>query len=154
MVPPKRIKRLRFNLLPFKILWFYLLILNVNFYYFVLGHVNHVRNICHLELTNLLTKRTLLVFGQIQDVFNTSRNLVSRTTAKAMQVCSRFKCKKCYSLNLDSQLSIKTCRVVKARGSTATQHIGHLSRFMKFNFLGLFFIQSMIVCLGFLFSQP
>ena len=30
----------------------------------------------------------------------------------------------------------------------------HLSRFMKFSFLGLFFIQSMIVCLGFLFSQP
>ena len=28
----------------------------------------------------------------------------------------------------------------------------HLSRFMKFSFSGLFFIQSVIVCLGFLFS--
>ena len=29
----------------------------------LLRHVNHVRNICHLELANSLTKRTLFVFG-------------------------------------------------------------------------------------------
>ena len=91
MVPPKSIKRLRFNLLPFKILWFYLLILNVNFYYFVLGHVNHVRNICHLELANILTKRTLLVIREIYDVFNTSRNKSSSPSVKAMQIYPRIK---------------------------------------------------------------
>ena len=26
-------------------------------------YVDHVKNICHLELANLLTKRTLLVIG-------------------------------------------------------------------------------------------
>ena len=32
------------------------------------------QNICHVELANPLTKCTLLVIGQIQDVFNTLRN--------------------------------------------------------------------------------
>ena len=32
---------------------------------YVRTYVNHVRNICHLELANPLTKRTLLVIGYI-----------------------------------------------------------------------------------------
>ena len=44
-----------------------------------------------LELANPLTKHTLLVIGQIQDVFNASRNKVSRLSAKAMQICPRNK---------------------------------------------------------------
>ena len=32
------------------------------------------QNICHVELANPLTKRILLVIGQLQDVFNTSSN--------------------------------------------------------------------------------
>ena len=38
--------------------------------------MNHVMNTCHLELANPLTKCTLLVIWQIQDVFNTSRNKI------------------------------------------------------------------------------
>ena len=47
-------------------------------------YMNHVKNICHLELASPLTKRTLLVIGQIQDVFNTSRNKSSSPNVKAM----------------------------------------------------------------------
>ena len=36
------------------------------------------------------------------NVFNTSRNYVSRSSVEDMQVCPRFKLKKCYSLKLDS----------------------------------------------------
>ena len=39
----------------------------------------------NLELANPLTKHTLLVFGQIQDVLNTSRNLVSRSSIEAFK---------------------------------------------------------------------
>ena len=34
-----------------------------NTYNFVRTYVNHVRNICHLELANPMTKRSLLVHG-------------------------------------------------------------------------------------------
>ena len=44
-----------------------------------------------LELANPLTKRTLLVIGQFQDVFNDSRNKVSSSSVKAMQICPRNK---------------------------------------------------------------
>ena len=54
-------------------------------------YVNHVRNICHLELANSLTKRTLLVIWQIQDVFNTLRNKSSSPSVKAMQIYPRIK---------------------------------------------------------------
>ena len=40
-----------------------------------------------LELANPLTKCTLLVIWQIQDVFNSLRNKVSSLSVKAMQVC-------------------------------------------------------------------
>ena len=40
------------------------------------------QNICHVELANPLTKCTLLVIGQIQDVFNTSRNKSSSLVLK------------------------------------------------------------------------
>ena len=40
------------------------------------------QNICHVELANLLTKCTLLVIRQIQDVFNTSRNKSSSLVLK------------------------------------------------------------------------
>ena len=53
--------------------------------------VYHVKNICHLELTNPLTKRTLLVIGQIQDVFNTLRNKSSSPSIETMQICPRIK---------------------------------------------------------------
>ena len=45
----------------------------------------------NIELANLLTKRTLLVIGYIYDVFNTSRNKVSSSSVKAIQVCPRIK---------------------------------------------------------------
>ena len=45
-----------------------------------------------LELANPLTKRTLLIIGQIQDVFNASRNNVSSSSVKTMQVYPRNKC--------------------------------------------------------------
>ena len=54
---------------------------------FVRTYVNHVRNICHLELANLLTKRILLIIREIYDVFNTSRNKSSSPSVKAMQIC-------------------------------------------------------------------
>ena len=43
----------------------------------------------NIELTNPLIKRTSLVIRLIQDVFNTSRNKVSRLSVKAMQFCPR-----------------------------------------------------------------
>ena len=49
---------------------FFLIFLSLQIYHFVIfvcvcvrTFVNHVGNICHLELTNPLTKRTLLVIG-------------------------------------------------------------------------------------------
>ena len=45
----------------------------------------------NLELANHLTIRTLLVIGQIQDVFYTSRNKVSSSSVKTMQVYLRNK---------------------------------------------------------------
>ena len=62
-----------------------------------------LRTYVKLELANTLTKHILLVIGQIQDVFNASRNKVSRLTVKAMQVCPRNKVKKYQILKLDSQ---------------------------------------------------
>ena len=38
--------------------------------------MDHVKNICHLELVNLLTKLILLKIWQIQDVLNISRTRV------------------------------------------------------------------------------
>ena len=58
----------------------------------------------NIELANALTKRTLLVIGQIQDVFNVSRNEVSRLSVKGMQVCPRKQAKSANSLKLDSWL--------------------------------------------------
>ena len=57
-----------------------------NTFLLVKTYMNHVKNICHLELANLLTKCTLLVIGQIQDVFNTSRNKSSSPSVKPMQI--------------------------------------------------------------------
>ena len=45
----------------------------------------------NIELANLLTKCTLLIIGQIQDVFNASRNKVSSSSVKAMQVYLKIK---------------------------------------------------------------
>ena len=45
-------------------------------------------------------------------------------------------------------------RAVQPRGSIAALQIGYLSRFMKNRFSVLFWLQSMFICLGFLFSQP
>ena len=42
-------------------------------------------------LANPLTKRTLLVFGQIYDVFNTSRNMLFKSSIKAMKIGLRNK---------------------------------------------------------------
>ena len=90
-----------------------------------------VRNICHyfMQLAYPLTKCTLLVFGQIQDVFNISKNCVSRSIVEDMQVCPRFKLKKCccslkFNNQLDSQLSIRLKKLFQPRGSTvARQHL-------------------------------
>ena len=54
-------------------------------------------------------------------MFNTSRNYVSRSSVEDMQVCPRFKLKKCYSLKLDSQLSIELKKLFQPRGSTAAR---------------------------------
>ena len=70
---------------------------------------------------NPLTKRTLLVFGYIQDEFNTSRNFVSRSSVKTMRVCPRNKLKKCLSLKLDSCPSIKLKKLFQPHESTATR---------------------------------
>ena len=45
----------------------------------------------NVELAIPLTKLTLLVIGQNYDVFNTSRNKVSSSSVKAMQVYPRIK---------------------------------------------------------------
>ena len=44
--------------------------------------MDHAKNICHLELSNPLTKCTLLVIGLIYDVFNTSKNKISSLVFK------------------------------------------------------------------------
>ena len=44
-----------------------------------------------LELANPLTKYILLVIGQIYDVFNASRNKVSRSSVKTIQIYLRNK---------------------------------------------------------------
>ena len=89
-------------------------------------YVIHLLGTYVIILCYLLTKRTLLVFGQIQDVFNTSKNCVSRSSVEDMQVCQRFKLKKCYSLKPDSQLSIELKKLFQPRGSIATRQ--HLDR--------------------------
>ena len=66
--------------------------------------MDHVKNICHLELANPLTKLALLVIRQIQDVFNTSRNKSSSPITEAMQICFKNQVKKCCPLNLERQL--------------------------------------------------
>ena len=43
-----------------------------------------LRTYVNIELVNLLTKRTLLIIRQIQDVFNVSRNKSSNPSVKAM----------------------------------------------------------------------
>ena len=45
----------------------------------------------NVELVNPLTKRTSLVIGQVQDVFNTSKNKVSSSSVKAMQIYLKIK---------------------------------------------------------------
>ena len=45
-------------------------------------------------------------------------------------------------------------KAAEARSSTAISIDGYLSRFMKLSFSELIFIQSVSMCLGFLFSQP
>ena len=60
------------------------------------------------------------------DVFNTSKNCVSRPSVEDMQVCPRFKLKKCCSLKLDSQLSIELKNLFQPRGLTAARQ--HLDR--------------------------
>ena len=45
----------------------------------------------NIELANPLTKSSLFVIRQIQDVFNASTNKVSSSSVKAMQVCPRNK---------------------------------------------------------------
>ena len=50
-------------------------------------------------------------------------------------------------VSIEVRESCSTC------GSIVARQIGYLLRFMKFRFSVLFFIQSMNVCLGFLFSH-
>ena len=45
----------------------------------------------NIELANPLTKHNLLVIGKIQDVFDTSRNKVSKSSVKVMQVYPKNK---------------------------------------------------------------
>ena len=54
-------------------------------------------------------------------MFNTSRNSVSRSSVEDMQVCPRFKLKKCYSLKLDSSLSIELKKLFQPHGLTAAR---------------------------------
>ena len=75
----------------------------------------------------ILTKRTLLIFGQIQNMFNASRNCVSRSNVKAMQVCPRFKLKSVSSLKLNGQLSIELEELFQPCSSTDK----YLLKFMK-----------------------
>ena len=102
-------------------------------------------NICHIELANPLTKHTLLVIGQIQYVFNTSRNKSSSPSIEAMQICPQNQVKKCCSLKLD--------RCIYQDLIFEAQQM-YLSRIMKFRFPDLFFMHIQAMCLGFLFSQP
>ena len=59
-------------------------------------------------------------------MFNTSKNCVSRSSIEDMQVCPRFKLKKCCSLKLDNWLFIKLKKLFQTRGSTVSQQ--HLDR--------------------------
>ena len=54
-------------------------------------YVELVKNICHIELSNPLTKHILFVIGYIQDVFNTLRNKSSNPSIETMQICPRIK---------------------------------------------------------------
>ena len=65
--------------------------------------------------------------------------------------------KLCKSIQESSNevLDFKTRQLgVVAHGSITNSIDGYLSMFMKLSFLELFFIQSMSMCFGFLFSQP
>ena len=61
------------------------------------------QNICHVELANPLTKRTLLVIWQIQDMFNTSRNKSSSLVLKPCKSVQKTN-EEVFSLKLDRQL--------------------------------------------------
>ena len=87
---------------PFFTKWLNSLLLFLHlFLLFFLPHASHqvCQDICDLmlgtyvniELANLLRKRTLHVIKQIQDVFNASRNKISRLSVKTMQVYPRNK---------------------------------------------------------------
>ena len=53
-----------------------------------------------LELANPLTKHTLLVIGQIQDVFNTLRNKVLRISVKTSEEILDFKTQQLVSIEV------------------------------------------------------
>ena len=61
----------------------------------------------NIELANLLTKRTLLVIWQIYDVFNASKNKVSSSSVKTMQVCQKKKTKEVLDFKTRQLVSIE-----------------------------------------------
>ena len=107
----------------------------------------------NLELVNPLTKCTLLVIWQIQNVFNASRNKVSSISVKAMPSLSKKQLKKCQILKLDSQHLSRIKKLLKPETRQLARQIPYLLRFMKFSFSKLISLKSVSMCLGFLFSQ-
>ena len=95
----------------------------------------------------LILCQNALVIWQIQVVFNTSRNKVSSSSVKAMQV------RKCRILNLDNQhLSRFKESCFSPRLDSCSTDIVSV-KIYEVQFFKLIFIQSVNVCLGFLFSQ-
>ena len=106
------------------------------------------QNICHVELANPLTKRTLLVIWQIQDMFNTSRNKSSSLVLKPCKSIQKTN-EEVFSLKLDRQLD----RYIYRDLMYNSQQKLYLSRITKFRFPDLFFTHIQVIYVGFLFSQ-
>ena len=70
-----------------------------------------------------------------------------------MQVCLRIKWESAGFWYSTASI-YRGLKAVLACGSTASSIDGYLLKFMKLSFSELIFVQSMSMCLEFLFSQP
>ena len=93
------------------------------------------------KLVNPLTKHTSLVFGQIQDEFNTSRNKSSSLVLKPCKFAQETS---------EEVLFIKARQIYLLR----SRQIQYLLRSMKSKFPDLIFSSCLCIYVRFLFSQP
>ena len=86
-------------------------------------------------------------------MFNTSRNKVSSSSVKTMQVCPRIKWESVVHWNLTTSI-YRGLKATEAHGLTASSINRVFVKVYEVQFFELIFNQSMNVCLDFLFSQP